>query len=350
MPEIGKKTALIVVDIQKDFLPGGNLAVPDGDKIIPIVNEYIQKFEEAGGLIVATRDWHPVDHISFKERGGPWPPHCIQNTDGAKFHDDLKLPENTVIISKADEPDKEAYSGFQGTELQNLLKEKGIDSVFVCGLATEYCVKNTVLDAIKLGFKTHILADAIKGIDANPGDSEKAIEEMKSEGAEIVNIKDVTITPGIIQKTIESVVESIEAATEKPRKELRRSIKRAKKEVGKILKRYGKKVEKASKQIGVELSRTIQKVADIIKETSEKVRAGERVKIKKPKAKVMGKKKPASIKGKKIIAPNVKQKVKKISQRGKPSGGKRKGKGGGKPMATKKAAAGKKKTATKKKK
>ncbi|MBO8174116.1 MAG: nicotinamidase [Thermococcus sp.] len=176
--------ALIIVDMQKDFMPNGALPVPDGEKIIPKVEEYIKKFKEKGALIVATRDWHPPNHISFKEQGGPWPKHCVQNTEGAEFV--VKLPENTIIISKADKPDKEAYSGFDGTNLAEILKEKGIKKVYICGVATEYCVKATALDALKHGFEVYILKDAIKGI--NPEDEKKALKELEEKGAKIITL------------------------------------------------------------------------------------------------------------------------------------------------------------------
>jgi nicotinamidase/pyrazinamidase len=176
------KEALIVVDMQRDFMPGGALPVPKGDKIIPIINDCIRKFRERGALIVATRDWHPKNHISFRDRGGPWPAHCVQNTPGAEFV--VELPEDAVIISKATEPDEEAYSGFEGTDLDRILKEKGVKRVYICGVATEYCVKATALDALKLGYETYILLDAIKGI--NPEDEKKAIEELQKAGAKAI--------------------------------------------------------------------------------------------------------------------------------------------------------------------
>ncbi|ASJ16556.1 nicotinamidase [Thermococcus chitonophagus] len=178
MPE----EALIIVDMQRDFMPGGALPVPDGDKIIPKVNEYIKKFREKGALIVATRDWHPENHISFRERGGPWPKHCVQNTPGAEFVVDL--PEDAVIISKATDPDKEAYSGFEGTNLAGILKEKGVKRVYICGVATEYCVRATALDAVKHGFEVYLLKDAVKGI--TPEGEEKALKEMEEKGVKIV--------------------------------------------------------------------------------------------------------------------------------------------------------------------
>ena len=177
------KDALIIVDVQKDFCTGGALPVPEGEKIVPVLNKYIEKFHEAGALIVATRDWHPPNHSSFKNHGGIWPPHCIQETPGAEFHPDLKLPKETKIISKATSADKEAYSGFDGTDLEKELKNAGIQRLFIGGLATDYCVKSTVLDALRLGFETVLLFDAIKGVDVNPGDSERAIKEMLEKGA-----------------------------------------------------------------------------------------------------------------------------------------------------------------------
>lgn len=184
--EIGKDSALIVTDVQKDFCPGGNLQVPHGDKIVHVLNKYIRKFEEAGAQIYATRDWHPFNHISFKSQSGPWPPHCIQNTEGAEFHKDLEFPKSTIIISKATDPLKEAYSGFDGTNLEDELTQKGVRRVFVGGLATDYCVISTVLDALKLGFETVLLKDAIRGVDVRPNDSERAVEEMKTKGVRII--------------------------------------------------------------------------------------------------------------------------------------------------------------------
>ncbi|ACS33637.1 nicotinamidase [Thermococcus gammatolerans] len=183
MPE----EALIVVDMQRDFMPGGALPVPEGDKIIPIVNECVRKFRERGALIVATRDWHPENHISFREQGGPWPRHCVQNTPGAEFV--VELPEDAVIISKATEPDKEAYSGFEGTNLAEILMEKGVKRVYVCGVATEYCVKATALDAVKHGFETYLLTDAIKGI--NPEDERKALEELQRAGVKLTSCSSI---------------------------------------------------------------------------------------------------------------------------------------------------------------
>jgi len=184
------KDALIIVDVQRDFCKGGALPVPEGEKIIPVLNRYIKKFSEAGALIIATRDWHPPNHISFKDYGGAWPSHCVQETPGAEFHPNLKLPREARVISKATSADKEAYSGFDGTDLERELKNIGIQRVFVGGLATDYCVKSTVLDALSLGFETVLLLDAIKGVNVNPGDSEKAIKEMLEKGAKKGTLRD----------------------------------------------------------------------------------------------------------------------------------------------------------------
>lgn len=187
----GREDALIIVDVQVDFCPGGALPVPEGDKIIPVLNEYIRRFNTAGALIVATRDWHPPNHKSFREYGGLWPPHCVQGTRGAEFHPELRLPEGALIISKATDPEEEAYSGFEGTDLNEMLRRAGVKRVFVGGLATEYCVKSTVLDALKYGFEVFLLEDAVKGIDVNPGDVERAIKEMLNKGVRKLTLSDM---------------------------------------------------------------------------------------------------------------------------------------------------------------
>ncbi len=182
---IDKNSALIVVDMQNDFLHGA-LAVKDGETIISVINKCIRKFQGEGLSIFATRDWHPDDHISFKEQGGPWPKHCVRNTRGAEFHKDLEL-DNAIIISKATDKDKEAYSGFEGTDLKDRLDAKKIRRVFITGVATDYCVKNTALDALKHGFDVYLIKDAIKGIH----EEEKAIKEMKSRGIKVIESKDI---------------------------------------------------------------------------------------------------------------------------------------------------------------
>ena len=176
--------ALLVTDIQIDFLPGGALPVSGGNEIIPVINSYIKRFETARAHVIASRDWHPPNHISFKAQGGPWPPHCVQETAGAKFSPDLKLPLHTVVISKATDPKHEAYSAFDGTSLADELRQRGVRRLFVAGLATDYCVLNTVLDACRLGFEAVVLMDATLGIDVKPGDVDRAVEIMLKNGAE----------------------------------------------------------------------------------------------------------------------------------------------------------------------
>ena len=181
--------ALIIVDVQKDFLPGGNLAVPRGDEIIPVLNGYIAAFQSKGLPVFATRDWHPPKHCSFKEQGGPWPPHCIANSDGARFASDILLPPSTVIISKDTEIDADTYSGFQGTELDKKLRSQGIKRLFLGGLATDYCVLNTVKDALKLGYSVKLLGDAVRAVNVQKYDGRKAFEEMSRLGAQPITIE-----------------------------------------------------------------------------------------------------------------------------------------------------------------
>ena len=188
---ITKFDALIVVDMQRDFMPGGALPVPEADTIVPTVNRYIRIFKNRGSTIVATRDWHPENHISFTTRGGPWPPHCIQGTSGAEFHPDLALPENSIVVSKATDPDKEAYSGFDGTDLNSILRERGVKRIFVCGVATNYCVKATAIDGVKLGYTVIVLLDAVKGIDIPPGSVDKALNEMLDMGIILATQHDI---------------------------------------------------------------------------------------------------------------------------------------------------------------
>jgi nicotinamidase/pyrazinamidase len=180
--------ALIAVDVQNDFLPGGSLAVPRGDEVVPVLNSYIREFAARGLPVFATRDWHPANHCSFKARGGPWPPHCIAESAGARFATDLRLPPQATIVSKATTPDKDAYSGFQGTDLDAQLRARGVSRVFVGGLATDYCVLNTVRDARRLGFAVCLLTDAIRAVNVQPDDGRKAEEEMQRLGASPVTL------------------------------------------------------------------------------------------------------------------------------------------------------------------
>jgi nicotinamidase/pyrazinamidase len=189
---INKDDSLIVVDVQRDFCPGGALPVPGCNQIIPILNKHIEAFNGVRANLFATRDWHPSNHVSFKAYGGPWPPHCVQRTRGAEFHPELRLPPRARVISKATVASIESYSGFDGTELEQELKKNGARRVFIGGLATDYCVKNTVLDALKLGFETVLLVDAVAGIDRRRGDSETAIQEMIEYGAKTAELSEVS--------------------------------------------------------------------------------------------------------------------------------------------------------------
>jgi nicotinamidase/pyrazinamidase len=175
--------ALIIVDFQNDFTPGGALAVRDGDRIAERVNELAA--EPRFDLVVATRDWHPADHGSFDGRGGPWPVHCVQDTEGAQLHPALKQQNVDVVIDKGTDPNTEGYSGFDGTNLGELLAQRGIDRVTVVGLATDYCVKNTALDALHEGLEVTVESDAVRGVDVSEGDSERALDELRRAGAAV---------------------------------------------------------------------------------------------------------------------------------------------------------------------
>ncbi len=180
--------ALLLVDVQNDFCPGGALPVPEGDKVVPVLNEYTQRFAAAGNPVYASRDWHPEVTSHFKEYGGPWPPHCVANTEGAAFHPDLKLPKQATVVTKGTDPRDDGYSAFeahdeQGRLLPKLLDEGKVRQLYVGGLATEYCVRASVLDALKQGVDTVILLDAVRGIDVKEGDVMRALDEMLRAGA-----------------------------------------------------------------------------------------------------------------------------------------------------------------------
>lgn len=186
------KDALILVDVQNDFCPGGALSVADGDRVVPVLNRYIERFAAAGLPIVASRDWHPEKTVHFKSYGGVWPAHCIQNTRGAEFHRDLQIHPETISVSKGMGADEDAYSAFQavdesGKPLAELLSELGVTRIFVGGLATDYCVKQTVLDALAKGFGVAVLQDAIRGVDLNQDDSRNALIAMRQAGAAMID-------------------------------------------------------------------------------------------------------------------------------------------------------------------
>ncbi|MFQ5488549.1 MAG: isochorismatase family protein [Gammaproteobacteria bacterium] len=174
---------LLIIDVQNDFLPGGSLAVPGGDQIIPVLNGYIILFRKRHLPVFATRDWHPPDHCSFQSQGGPWPVHCVRSTKGADFPETLALPAETIIISKGERQDRDAYSGFQDTDLHEQLQQLGVRRLFIGGLATDYCVQATVLDALQLGYAVCLLEDAIRAVDVKPGDGEQALATMAAAGA-----------------------------------------------------------------------------------------------------------------------------------------------------------------------
>lgn len=180
--------ALLIVDVQNDFLPGGSLAVRRGDEVVPVLNRYVRAFEAHGLPLYATRDWHPERHCSFHAQGGPWPPHCMAGTRGAEFAAQLSLPPSAVIISKATTPEKDAYSGFQDTDLDQRLRAAAVRRLFIGGLATDYCVLNTVRDALRLGYEVFLLTDAIRAVDVQPGDGLRAEEEMTRLGAQRISL------------------------------------------------------------------------------------------------------------------------------------------------------------------
>ncbi|HEY8769875.1 MAG TPA: nicotinamidase [Thermoleophilaceae bacterium] len=175
--------ALVIVDFQNDFTPGGALAVAEGDRIAGRLNELAAdpRFE----LVIATRDWHPRDHGSFVEQGGTWPVHCVQDTEGAELNAALDRSRLDVVLDKGQDPGTEGYSGFDGTQLEQLLRERGIDKLTVVGLATDYCVKHTALDALSAGFEVSVDREAVRGVEVEPGDSERALDEMREAGAKV---------------------------------------------------------------------------------------------------------------------------------------------------------------------
>lgn len=180
-----KTDALLVVDVQRDFLPGGALAVPQGDEVVPVLKACAKEFARLKRPVFASRDWHPAQHCSFKAAGGPWPPHCVADTPGAEIDPALNLPAGATIISKATTVEQDAYSAFQGTDLDAQLKKLAVKRVFVGGLATEYCVLNTALDALKHGYEVVLMTDAIRAID--DADGQRAIEQLRKQHAEIAD-------------------------------------------------------------------------------------------------------------------------------------------------------------------
>lgn len=173
--------ALILVDVQNDFCPGGRLPVPEGDRIVPVLNRWIHRASEGGAVIVASRDWHPENHMSFRDQGGPWPSHCVQGSVGAEFHQSLELPGNVRVVSKGNLRDLDQYSDFEQTPLAVELRDMGVKRLFIGGLAQDVCVRATVLDALRHGFETHVIGGGTRPLNETSG--KQALEEMLQAGA-----------------------------------------------------------------------------------------------------------------------------------------------------------------------
>lgn len=187
--ENGARRALIVVDVQNDFCPGGALAVERGDEVVAPLNRLIKEFLDSGNPVYKSRDWHPPETKHFAAHGGTWPVHCVRNTHGAEFHRDLSDDPRIRVVSKG-LGDEDCYSAFDGTALAEELRAANVNEVWVGGLATDYCVKNTVLDALRAGFRVRALADAMRAVNLQPGDDQKALAEMREAGAEVMNSED----------------------------------------------------------------------------------------------------------------------------------------------------------------
>jgi nicotinamidase/pyrazinamidase len=185
--QLNAADALIIVDVQNDFCPGGRLPVEGGHDVVPELNRWIEAAERGGALVVASRDWHPSQHVSFQEQGGAWPEHCVQRSSGAEFHPQLKLPKLTVLVSKGEDIDKDNYSDFEATGLGDLLRRVNVRRVWVGGLAQDVCVRATTLDALAQGFETYLIEDATRPVELEAGDGARAIEEMRAAGAHLIN-------------------------------------------------------------------------------------------------------------------------------------------------------------------
>ncbi len=192
--KLQKGDGLIIVHLQNDFMAGGSLAVPKSNEIIPVINKYLKIFQASRLPIIFTRDWHPSNHCSFKEQGGLWPMHCVVGTKGAEFPPQLHVPDGIQIISGATQPEKEAYSGFEESDLDQILKNMQVQRLFIAGVATDYCVFNTVKDAVRLEYEVVLLEDAARAVNVQPGDGDAATKKMISLGTKLHSIKDI-ITP-----------------------------------------------------------------------------------------------------------------------------------------------------------
>lgn len=179
--------ALFIADPQNDFMPGGVLAVPEGDRIFEALNPLTHRLP----LVICSQDWHPENHVSFKIRGGPWPPHCVQRTPGADFHPDFDQSRAAIVLRKAFDPDLEQYSAFEATETVDMLKGRGIRRLFIGGVATDYCVLFSTLDALKGGLEAFVILDGVRAINAEPGDDMRALAKMEEAGARLISSSEV---------------------------------------------------------------------------------------------------------------------------------------------------------------
>lgn len=191
---LGGGDALLIVDPQVDFLPGGSLGVPQGDAVLAPINRLIDLYHAHALPVYVSRDWHPALHCSFADQGGPWPVHCVAGSDGARFAEGLHL-DDVMVVSKATTVDVDAYSAFNGTGLADTLREGGIRRLVVCGLATDYCVLNTVIDALAAGFEVLLATEAIRAVDVNTGDGERALARMLDAGAMPVQLSNSGLVP-----------------------------------------------------------------------------------------------------------------------------------------------------------
>ncbi len=183
--------ALLLVDVQYDFLPGGAMGIPGSDAILPVLNRCIDLFTERDLPVLATRDWHPPNHSSFQEQGGPWPVHCVANSEGAALSSELRIPTSTAIVDKGQAVAAPGYSGFEDTGLAQMLREKGIRRLFIGGLALDYCVHATAMDALKENFTVFLIRDGTRPVEAEPGDGERAVAELTDRGATIIDSQQI---------------------------------------------------------------------------------------------------------------------------------------------------------------
>lgn len=191
-----RNAALLIVDVQNDFCPNGTLPVPDGDRVVAPLNRAAERFATAGRPVLASRDWHLQVTKHFREYGGVWPVHCVQGSPGAAFHPELRLPPDTVVLSKGIDPEQDGYSAFEaitddGRTMEEVLTSQGVRHLYVGGLASDYCVRSSVLDALRLGFSVTVLSDGVAGVDVQPGDSTRALAEMSRAGAHFCTVDEL---------------------------------------------------------------------------------------------------------------------------------------------------------------